>query len=172
MAALGYWCSAMSEAKSAVLAAAEREARALDHQETIAVVRLAGESYGMTASQVAEIVRPQEIVEVPNAPEHVEGVINLRGRIIPVVDLRRHLGMPDAGVTAETRIVITEIHSKAGATETVGLIVDGVQEVRTIGEGQIDDKVAGTASVSDEYLRGVVNLDAGLIILLDIDKAF
>jgi len=69
----------MSEAKSAVLAAAEREARALDHQETIAVVRLAGESYGMTASQVAEIVRPQEIVEVPNAPEHVEGVNAISG---------------------------------------------------------------------------------------------
>lgn len=72
-------------------------------QDTIAVVKLAGEFYGITAEQVREIVRMQEITEVPNAPGHVEGVINLRGRIVPVVDLRKHFGLPGREHTAETR---------------------------------------------------------------------
>ncbi len=81
-------------------------------QDTIAVVKLTGEYDGITAEQVREIVRMQEITEVPNAPAHVEGVINLRGRIVPVVDLRKHFGLPGHEHTAETRIVIAEIETE------------------------------------------------------------
>ena len=141
-------------------------------QDTIAVVKLTGEYDGITAEQVREIVRMQEITEVPNAPAHVEGVINLRGRIVPVVDLRKHFGLPGHEHTAETRIVIAEIETEQIDTSTIGLIVDGVDEIRSVSQDLIDDSTSVVASVSDEFLRGILKLEDRLVILLDINRAF
>ena len=143
-----------------------------DAHDVIAVVKLADEYYGISAEQLREIVRVQEITEVPNSPAHVEGVINLRGRIVPVVDLRKHFGLPWADHSNETRIVVTEIEGEESETHIIGLIVDGVDEILTVTEESIDDAAQIVSSVGNEYIRGIVKLEGRLVILLDINRAF
>lgn len=156
----------------ALIAAAAVPAAHSAAPEIIAVVQLGAEHYGITAAQVHEIVRSQEITEVPNAPARVEGVINLRGRIVPVVDLRSHFGLSSADHTAKTRIVITQIHRGNGDSSTIGLVVDAVDEIGTIAPDQVADKSLAASSLHNQFLRGVVKLENRLVMLLDIDKAF
>ena len=162
----------MSESTSgAVAASAVDEDDADLAVETIAVLGAAGELYGVTAEKVSEIVRLQQITEVPNALDLVEGVINLRGLIVPIVDLRRHLGLPIADLTSRSRIVIVELQG-ADVPISVGLVVDSVEEVRIIDATMVDNETALVSGIGSEFLRGVVKLDDALIILLDMDAIF
>ncbi len=108
---------------------------------------------------------------MPNAPDLVEGVINLRGFILPIVDLRRHLGLSIAELTSRSRIVIVELE-KSGLPVSVGLIVDSVEEVRTIDDSMVDNKTPVVSEIGSEFLRGIVKLDDVLIILLYMDAIF
>lgn len=139
--------------------------------ETIAVLGAGAELYGITADRLSEITRLQEITEVPNAPDVIEGVINLRGLIVPIVDLRRHLKLPYEDLTTRARIVIIEVQSESDEN-SVGLIVDSVEEVRSIDHDMVDNETDVVSSIGNEFLRGVVKLDDSLIILLDIDAVF
>jgi purine-binding chemotaxis protein CheW len=124
---------------------------------------LGSEEYGVDISQVQEIIRMVEITHVPRAPRFMEGVINLRGQLIPIVDLRTRFGMIRADQTKSTRIVVTEIGSKR-----VGIIVDSVSEVLNIPFDQVEnapDMIAGTGT---EYIQGVGKVHERLIILLDL----
>ncbi len=162
----------MSESTSPATAAAERDGDDADlNIETIAVLGVAGEFYGVTAEKVSEIVRLQQIIEVPNAPDLVEGVINLRGLILPIVDLRRHLGLVVADLTSRSRIVIVELE-QSGLPVSIGLIVDSVEEVRIIDDSMVDNETTVVSAVGSEFLRGIVKLDDSLIILLDMDAIF
>jgi purine-binding chemotaxis protein CheW len=133
--------------------------------ETIQVVsfHLGTEEYGVDISQVQEIIRMVEITFVPRAPRFMEGVINLRGQLIPIIDLRTRFGMPRTEHTKSTRIVVTEIGSKK-----VGIIVDSVSEVLNIPMEQVEDAPDMIAGVGTEYIQGVGKVGDRLIILLDL----
>lgn len=133
--------------------------------ERIQVVsfHLGNEEYGVDISQVQEIIRMVEITHVPRAPRFMEGVINLRGQLIPIIDLRTRFGMPRTDHTKSTRIVVTEIGSKK-----VGIIVDSVSEVINIPIEQVEDAPDMIAGVGTEYIQGVGKVGDRLIILLDL----
>ncbi|MEE9277899.1 MAG: chemotaxis protein CheW, partial [Dehalococcoidia bacterium] len=131
----------------------------------LVVMRLASEDYGVEITHVREIIRIQNITEVPQAPAYVEGIINLRGAVIPVVDLRKRFGLEIAEESAETRIVVVDVRE-----HTVGLIVDGVTEVITVPASSVEPvgNLAAASITSD--LRGIVNLPEKLIILIDLEN--
>lgn len=133
--------------------------------ERIQVVsfHLGSEEYGVDISQVQEIIRMVEITHVPRAPRFMEGVINLRGQLIPIIDLRTRFGMSRTDHTKSTRIVVTEIGSKK-----VGIIVDSVSEVINIPMEQVEDAPDMIAGVGTEYIQGVGKVGDRLIILLDL----
>jgi purine-binding chemotaxis protein CheW len=133
--------------------------------EVVQVVsfRLGGEEYGVDISQVQEIIRLVEITHVPRAPKFMEGVINLRGQLIPIIDLRTRFGMPRIEPTKSTRIIVTEI-----GTKRVGIIVDSVSEVLNLPLENVEEAPEMIAGVGTEYIQGVGKLDDRLIILLDL----
>lgn len=162
----------MSESTPGATATARLDGDDADlNLETIAVLSVAGEFYGVTAEKVSEIVRLQQIIEVPGAPDLVEGVINLRGLILPIVDLRRHLALAVSDLTSRSRIVIVELE-QSGLPVSIGLIVDSVEEVRIIDDSMVDNETPVVSTIGSEFLRGIVKLDDSLIILLDMDAIF
>ena len=130
---------------------------------------LAQEEYGLEILKVREIIGTMAVTAVPETPDYVEGVINLRGQVIPVVDLRAKFGMAAAEISEETCIIVVEI---AGAARTfnMGIIVDGVQEVVDFRERDIEDAPRFGASVSTDFILGMGKVDDSVKILLDIDK--
>lgn len=133
-------------------------------QEHLVVFKVANESFGLDISSVQEIIRPQQITSVPEMPLHMKGVISLRGKVIPVVDLRDRLGLTSGGETKSTRVVIVDILGS-----TVGMIVDAVSEVLQIEENQVEPPSPIVESY-EKYLRGIGRFNSDLILLLDIEK--
>ena len=133
--------------------------------EVIQVVsfRLGSEEYGVDIAQVQEIIRMVEITHVPRAPRFMEGVINLRGQLIPIIDLRTRFRMSRTAATKSTRIVVTEIGSKR-----VGIVVDSVSEVLNIPIENVEDAPEMIAGVGTEYIQGVGKMNDRLIIMLDL----
>ncbi|MGD0476358.1 MAG: chemotaxis protein CheW [Candidatus Velthaea sp.] len=126
---------------------------------------LGSEEYGVDIAQVQEINRMVTITHVPRAPQFMEGVINLRGQLIPIIDLRTRFGMERSERTKNTRIVVTEIGSKR-----IGMVVDSVSEVLRIPVEQIEDAPDLVAGVDTEYIRGVGKMGDRLIIMLDLAR--
>lgn len=124
-----------------------------------------GEEYGVPIEQVQEIVRVAPITQVPNSPEYMEGVINLRGRVLPVLNLRKRLKMKETGITKASRIVIAEINSKV-----IGLLVDSVSHVLKIQKDVIEPPPEEVLEVDTDYIKGVGKLGERLIILLDLER--
>ncbi|MBO2522076.1 MAG: chemotaxis protein CheW [Clostridia bacterium] len=120
--------------------------------------------YGVDIYRVREIIRVPAITRVPRAPEYVEGVINLRGGVIPVIDLRKRFGMEKGEESAERRIVVSEL-----GNQTVGMVVDGVSEVLEVDEAEIDPPSEYVMTVDSQYITGIVKREK-LIILLDLEK--
>ena len=123
------------------------------------------EVFGVNILKVQEIIRIMEITRVPRSPEFVEGVINLRGRVIPIVDLRRRFGLAAIAHDKDTRIIVIELNSLV-----VGFIVDAVSEVLRIPADTVEPTPPGAAGVDSEYISGVGKLQDRLLILLDLDK--
>jgi purine-binding chemotaxis protein CheW len=128
-------------------------------------LRLAQEEYGIEITKVQEIILMGEITRVPQTPDYIKGLINLRSTVIPIVDLRLRFGLPQEEVTDETRIMVVNVMGK-----TIGIIVDAVSEVLRISKDQIAPPPPTVAGLGREYLTGLVKLDNRLLILLDIDK--
>ena len=126
---------------------------------------LGSEEYGVDIAQVQEINRMVTITRVPRAPQFMEGVINLRGQLIPVIDLRTRFGMERSERNKNTRIVVTEIGSKR-----LGMVVDSVSEVLRIPVEQIEDAPDLVAGADTEYIRGVGKMGDRLIIMLDLAR--
>jgi purine-binding chemotaxis protein CheW len=126
---------------------------------------LGSEEYGVDIAQVQEINRMVTITHVPRAPRFMEGVINLRGQLIPIIDLRTRFGMERSERTKNTRIVVTEIGNKR-----IGMVVDSVSEVLRIPVEQIEDAPDLVAGVDTEYIRGVGKMGDRLIIMLDLSR--
>ena len=123
------------------------------------------EEFGVNILKVQEIIRIMEITRVPRSPEFVEGVINLRGRVIPIVDLRRRFGLAAIAHDKDIRIIVIELNSLV-----VGFIVDAVSEVLRIPADTVEPTPPVAAGVDSEYISGVGKLQDRLLILLDLDK--
>ncbi|RMG87875.1 MAG: purine-binding chemotaxis protein CheW [Candidatus Dadabacteria bacterium] len=123
------------------------------------------EEFGVNILEVREINRMMEITRVPHAPGFVEGVVNLRGQVIPVVDLRKRFGLPPRERDRSTRIVVVELGEKV-----VGFIVDSVSEVLRVPERLVEPPPPIVGGVDRQYIQGVVKLDDRLLILLDLRK--
>ena len=127
--------------------------------------RIGNETYGVRIGAVREIVRVPEITSVPSAPELIEGVINLRGKIIPVMDLRKRFGQTEIVSDKKNRILVVELEDKL-----IGLIVNAASEVLKIPPSEVDSPGSVFAEGESSYVTGVGKLKGRLIILLDIAK--
>ncbi|PKN62846.1 MAG: chemotaxis protein CheW [Deltaproteobacteria bacterium HGW-Deltaproteobacteria-15] len=130
---------------------------------------LANEDYGIGILKIKEIIGMMAITKVPRCPDFVKGVINLRGKVIPVMDLRMRFGVDAAEFTERTCIVVVEVDSGSG-TIVVGLIVDSVSEVLNIKSEDIEETPGFGTKVNTDYILGMAKLSGGVKILLDIDR--
>ena len=130
---------------------------------------LAGEEYGIGILKIKEIIGMMSITPVPRTPSYVKGVINLRGKVIPVVDLRLKFGMEEASYTERTCIIVVEIGSQGGSV-LIGIVVDSVSEVLNIKGADIEETPAFGARLDTDYILGMAKMNGGVKILLDIDK--
>lgn len=126
--------------------------------------RLADEEYGLEILKVREIIGIMDITAVPQMPEYIKGVINLRGKVIPVIDLRLKFGLPPAEYTDQTCIVVVDVGT------LTGIIVDTVQEVLDIDASQIDPPPPLGANVDTTFILGLGKVKDEVKILLDVDK--
>lgn len=134
-------------------------------ESQLVVFKLGKEEYGVSILQVQEIKRMTDITRVPHTPEYIKGVINLRGSVLPVLDLKKRLCLPNAEYTEDTRIIIVNLDDLA-----VGLIVDGVSEVTAIAAEQIDSSQSVAGTDGSSFISGVGKLDNRLLILLDLES--
>jgi len=126
---------------------------------------LGNEEYAVAILKVQEINRMKEITRVPNAPPYVEGVINLRGKVIPVVNLRSKFGLDNKENNEHTRIMIMDVQGI-----TMGLVVDSVSEVLRIPSSTVEPTPPMASNISAEFIKGIAKMDERLIILLDMDR--
>jgi len=124
-----------------------------------------GETFSLPVSHVREILRVSSITRVPHAPQSVRGVTNMRGRVLPVVDLRIRLGLPSAELTDHSRILVVSSHGRL-----IGLLVDSVDQVIRILRTGIQPAPADVMTENSDYIRGVYHLTNNLAILLDVDR--
>jgi purine-binding chemotaxis protein CheW len=130
---------------------------------------LGPEEYGLEILKVREIIGYMDITAVPQTPHHVKGVINLRGQVIPVIDLRAKFGMEIAEVTDQTCIIVVEI-TQGNRSYSTGIVVDRVQEVLDIAGGDIEEAPQFGSSVNTDFILGMGKVGTAVKILLDIDK--
>ena len=142
-----------------------KEKKAIMEDVQVAAFKLLKEEYGVNILNVQEIKVLTDITRVPFAPDYIKGVINLRGSVLPVIDLKRRIGLEDAPYTDATRIVIMKI-----GEFSIGMIVDAVTEVLTISGRDINPAKDVSASTSTRFVSSIGNIDARLIIMLNLDE--
>jgi purine-binding chemotaxis protein CheW len=130
---------------------------------------LAGEEYGIGILKIKEIIGMMPITPVPQTPEFVKGVINLRGKVIPVLDLRLKFDMEAMDFTERTCIIVVEIDGASG-TMLIGIVVDAVSEVLHINDENIQETPAFGTDLNTDYILGMARMEGGVKILLDIDR--
>jgi purine-binding chemotaxis protein CheW len=130
---------------------------------------LAGEEYGIGILKVKEIIGMMPITMVPRTPDFVKGVINLRGKVIPVADLRRRFSMESIDYTERTCIIVVEISGQGGSI-LMGIVVDSVSEVVNIKGTEIEEAPVLGSALDTNYILGMAKINKGVKILLDIDK--
>ncbi len=135
----------------------------MEHQ--LVVFELANEFYGIDIAVVESIIKMQEITQLPRTPAYLKGVTNLRGTVLPVIDLRNRFGMETQNDTKQTRVIIVTM-----GEVKVGLMVDGVSEVLRISDESIEPLPPMVNSVNSDFLKGIVRLEDRLIILLEVEK--
>jgi purine-binding chemotaxis protein CheW len=134
-------------------------------QVQLVTFQVGGEEFGLDVFAVHEILRWQAVTPVPRAPAFVEGVLDVRGAVVPVVDLRRRFEVPDVAYTDETRIVLVDFSG-----ERLGLVVDSVTEVLRAPETSVSAPPAYIRGLAAEFMRGIVRHEGRLIILMDLDR--
>lgn len=136
-------------------------------EELIIAFKLGEEEYGVEVSQIQEIVKLRDITRVPKAPYYIRGVMNLRGNVIPVIDLRKRFSLPSKETTDQTRIIVFDIKGVK-----FGIMVDAVSEVIRLPRENIEPPPPiAMGGIESSYIRGVGKLQNKLIILLDLEKA-
>lgn len=133
------------------------------------VFHLGREEFGIQVLKVREIMGVQDITAVPQTPLHVKGVINLRGKVIPVVDLRLKFGLPEEEYTQRTCIIVTQVGGEAGPM-LMGIVVDGVAEVLNLAASEIEDTPDFGDGAATPYLLGMAKVKGKVKILLEIEQ--
>lgn len=131
----------------------------------LVVFRLGSEEYGVPITQVKEINRLTTATKVPRSPAFIEGIINLRGQIIPIVDMKKRFELPLTEYTGDARIIVIQVNEN-----TFGVQVDSVSEVLRINSSDIDPAPHIVCSIDAAYITGVAKVDERLLILIDLDK--
>jgi purine-binding chemotaxis protein CheW len=134
-------------------------------ENQIVVFELGSEHFGIEIAKVESIIKMQAITQLPHVPSFVEGVTNLRGKVLPVIDLRKCFGLLAKEADKSSRVIVVNIEQ----TEA-GMIVDGVSEVLTIPEGAVEVAPAITSTVDSAFITGIAKLDRRLVILLDLNR--
>lgn len=134
-------------------------------EKQIVVFELNSEYFAVNIAEVESIIKMQSITQMPHTPAFVKGVTNLRGKILPVVDLRKRFALPARLVDKNSRIIVVSVNGSE-----VGMIVDGVSEVLTISELTVESAPAITTTVDSTFIIGIAKINQRLIILLDIVK--
>ncbi|EJU30888.1 MULTISPECIES: chemotaxis protein CheW [Selenomonas] len=142
-----------------------KEKKTIMEDVQVAAFKLLKEEYGVNILNVQEIKVLTDITRVPFAPDYIKGVINLRGSVLPVIDLKRRIGLEDAPYTDATRIIIMKI-----GEFSIGMIVDAVTEVLTISGRDINPAKDVSDSTSNRFVSSIGNIDARLIIMLNLDE--
>ncbi len=135
----------------------------MEHQ--LVVFELENEKYGVDIASVEGIIKMQEITRLPHAPEFIEGITNLRGTIVPVVDLRTRFGLSRKEPTRDTRIVIANMDGSK-----VGIIVDAVTQVIRVPEDRIEPPPQMSVTINSAFIKNIAKLESELVILLDLGK--
>lgn len=135
----------------------------IEREEQLVAFHLADEVYAIDIAAIHEIIRLQEITQVPRTQDDIEGIINLRGKIVPIVNLRRRLGLSDVERTPKTRVIVVDINEC-----TIGLEVDSVIGVLRLPEACIEKPTQMVGAVDADYVRGVGKSNDALVILLNI----
>lgn len=130
----------------------------------LVLFNLAGEEYGVYILDVQEITRPQDITKVPDNPEFIEGIINLRGTVVPIIDLKSRLGLGNTDIAADTRFIISNIDG-----QMIGFIVDSVKEILRLEEEALK-KAPDITRVNKEYIDRVVEKEGKLVIVFDLKR--
>jgi len=132
----------------------------------VIVFKLGNEKYGVEISQVREIIRPAQITRIPNTPDFIEGVINLRGQITTIINLRKRFGLENKPIDNDTRIIVVEHNNSV-----IGMMVDSVSEVKYLSEREVESlPPIVTSRNSSGFLKGVGKLPDGLMVLIDLNK--
>lgn len=131
--------------------------------------KLAGEDYGITLLKVREIIGMMPVTSVPRTPNFVKGVINLRGKVIPVTDLRLKFDLPEMDTNDRTCIIVVEVAGQDRIVE-MGIVVDAVSEVLPVKADEIESAPEFGANLDTRYILGMANMDGRVKILLDIDR--
>lgn len=134
-------------------------------ENQIVVFELGSEQFGVSISSVESIIKMQAVTKMPHAPSFVEGVTNLRGKVLPVIDLRKRFGMDAQPADKDSRIIVISVNRSE-----VGMIVDGVSEVLTVPEGSVEPAPAIATTVDSTFITGIAKFDERLVILLDLDR--
>jgi purine-binding chemotaxis protein CheW len=145
--------------------AAEHGSESAEFSQAVSF-RLANEEYGLNIMDVQEIILPGEITQIPEVPAYIRGIINLRGKVIPIVDLRQRFGLEISSQTEQTRIVV--VNTKNGIT--FGVVVDAVSEVIRVEANQVEPPPTGLAGLDRSYIRGLLKQEARIMILLDMES--
>jgi purine-binding chemotaxis protein CheW len=132
-------------------------------EQQLVIFELEKEFYGVDIKAVESIIKMQAITRMPHSPAFVEGVTNLRGKVLPVIDLRRRFGLPSQKDTKDSRIVVVSMGSA-----DVGMIVDGVSEVLTLQDADIEPAPHMVTTADSGFITGIVKLPGRLVILLDL----
>ncbi len=134
-------------------------------EKQLVVFNLGSEAYGVDISAVREIIRMQDITKVPRTPDFIEGVINLRGRVVPVVDLRKRFNLPSAQQSKDSRVVVVDI-----GAQDLGMIVDSVTEVLRVHDDAVEPLSDVITTSGPDYILGIAKLEKRLVILLDLQQ--
>ncbi len=154
--------NALAEENTATMTTSDRAGKYL-------TFKLGGEEYGLEIIKVREIIGLMDITEVPKIPHYFRGIINLRGQVIPVMELRLKFGMEITEDTEQTCVIVVEVNS-GGKSVSTGLLVDSVSEVLDISGDQIEDAPSFGSDIDTDYILGIGKIGEMVKILLDIDK--
>src|SRR3989304_7517145 len=134
-------------------------------EEQFLTFRLHGQDYGITILKIQEIKGWDKVTPIPNSPAYVKGVLNLRGVIVPVIDLRLRFGLPEAERDGFTVVIVAKLTGRLA-----GIVVDAVSDVVNIGAGQLCDVPAYEGQENREFIKGLAQVDGKLLVLLDVDR--
>lgn len=157
--------SAMLEKSGPARAKAQASGGGAGNMTQIVSFRLANEEYGVDIMRVQEIILMGQITQMPEVPDFICGLINLRGHVIPIIDLRKRFHLPCTDKTEDTRIIVVNVGER-----TIGIVVDAVNEVLRINSEQIEPPPTCVGAIDHDYIRGLVKLEQKLLVLLNIDR--